>query len=423
MDFALPAVGEGLVEVELVRWIVQPGQVVSRGQSLMEVMSDKATMEVPAAFAGTVTKTLAEPGQKIQVGQVVMQYQLGESAEVLPVSSRKTVVLGELSGVTSGRSAVMTPVKSSAPSNAIAAPSVRHLARKLGVDLDRVRGTGPGGRILLDDLASHLHPRQNGSTETVAPKKPEGPSLDLGKAGTRSKLIGLRRKIAEHMVESKRHIPHYAYVDECDITDLVRMRGQLKNTFGSMGVKLTFLPFMIKAVVRALREVPVVNSTFDEATQEVTMHDRYHIGIAVAATNGLLVPVIKDADKKDIATLAREIERLSQDARNGKSKLDDLKGSTFTVTSVCSIGGLFSTPIINSPEVGILGIGKVVKRPVYDDAGNIHPADLVYLSFSFDHRVLDGAIGATFGNKVCKHLANPAALLLPEESKSWPGST
>jgi 2-oxoisovalerate dehydrogenase E2 component (dihydrolipoyl transacylase) len=369
---------------------------------------------VPAAFAGTVTKTLAEPGQKIKVGQVVMQYQLGEVTDAIPSTTRMPTVRGELSGVTSGRSSVMTPAKTSAPTTAIAAPSVRHLARKLGVDLDRVRGSGPGGRILLDDLASHLHPRQNGTSDAPAPKKPEGPALDLGKAGTRTKLLGLRRKIAEHMLESKKHIPHYAYVDECDITDLVRMRGQLKNTFASMGVKLTFLPFMIKAVVRALKEVPVVNSTFDEATQEVTMHDRYHIGIALAAAGGLLVPVIKDVDKKDIATLAREIERLSQDARNGKSKMDDLKGSTFTVTSVGSIGGLISTPIINSPEVGIVGIGKVVKRPVYDDAGNIRPADLVYLSFSFDHRVLDGAIGATFGNAVCKHLANPAALLLPE---------
>lgn len=418
MDFELPAVGEGLVEVELVRWIVQPGQVVSRGQSLMEVMSDKATMEVPAAFTGTVTTTLAEPGQKIQVGQVVMQYQPTGTTEVFATPSMMTTARGELSGVTSGRSSVMTPVKSStSTTTAVAAPSVRHLARKLGVDLDRIRGTGPGGRILLDDLASHLHPRQNGTSETTAPKKPEGPSLDLGKAGSRTKLLGLRRKIAERMVESKRLIPHYAYIDECDISDLVKMRGQLKNTFSTMGVKLTFLPFFIKAVVRALKEVPVVNSTFDEANQEVTMHDRYHIGIAVAAANGLLVPVIKDADKKDIATLAREIERLSNDARTGKSKLEDLKGSTFTVTSVGGIGGLISTPIINSPEVGILGIGKVVKRPVYDDAGNIRPADVVYFSFSFDHRVLDGAIGATFGNAVCKHLANPAALLLAEEPK------
>ncbi len=418
MDFELPAVGEGLVEVELVRWIVQPGQVVSRGQSLMEVMSDKATMEVPAAFTGTVTTTLAEPGQKIQVGQVVMQYQPTGTTEVFATPSMMTTARGELSGVTSGRSSVMTPVKSStSTTTAVAAPSVRHLARKLGVDLDRIRGTGPGGRILLDDLASHLHPRQNGTSETTAPKKPEGPSLDLGKAGSRTKLLGLRRKIAERMVESKRLIPHYAYIDECDISDLVKMRGQLKNTFSTMGVKLTFLPFFIKGVVRALKEVPVVNSTFDEANQEVTMHDRYHIGIAVAAANGLLVPVIKDADKKDIATLAREIERLSNDARTGKSKLEDLKGSTFTVTSVGGIGGLISTPIINSPEVGILGIGKVVKRPVYDDAGNIRPADVVYFSFSFDHRVLDGAIGATFGNAVCKHLANPAALLLAEEPK------
>ena len=217
------------------------------------------------------------------------------------------------------------------------------------------------------------------------------------------------------MVASKKHIPHYAYIDECDLTDLVRMRTQLKDTFAKAGVKLTFLPFVVKAVARALREVPAVNATFDEATEELTLHDRYHVGIAVAAPSGLIVPVIKDADKKDVAAIATEIDRLSADARTGKSKLDDLKGGTFTVTSVGNIGGLISTPIINSPEVGIMGVGKVVKRPVYDDAGAVRPADMVYFSFSFDHRVLDGAIGATFGNAVIRHLKQPATLLLPEK--------
>jgi 2-oxoisovalerate dehydrogenase E2 component (dihydrolipoyl transacylase) len=275
-----------------------------------------------------------------------------------------------------------------------------------------VRGSGPGGRVLIDDLAGFLQPT-GAPAEPVA--KPAAPAIDYGRPGTRTKLVGLRRKIAEHMVEAKRAIPHYAYVDECDLTDLVRMRGQLKESFLASGVKLTFLPFIVKAVARALKDIPIVNSTLDEAANEIVLHDKYHIGIAVAAPNGLIVPVIRDADQKDVATIAADIERLSGEARAGRSKLDDLKGGTFTVTSVGSIGGLISTPIINSPEVGIVGVGKVTKRPVYDANGNIRPADIVFLSFSFDHRVLDGAIGAAFGNAVIRRLQSPAALLLPEK--------
>ncbi len=417
MNFALPPVGEGLIEVELVKWLVAPGDRVKRGQTLMEVMSDKATMEVPSAFSGTVTDTLAEAGAKIKVGEVVMRYTADGSPAAAEPTPNGVKVRGELAGVTSGseRVAVRPMVQPAAGASVAvaAAPSVRHLARKLGVQLDRVRGSGPGGRVLLEDLVQYLQPAD--SSNGTAKKKDDGPKLDLGTAGTRTKLTGLRRKIAEHMVASKRAIPHYSYIDECDLTDLVRMRLQLKDAFAKSGVKLTFLPFIIKAVARALREVPAVNATFDEASGELTLHDRYHIGIAVAAPNGLIVPVIKDADRKDVAAIATEIDRLSTDARTGKSKLEDLKGGTFTVTSVGNIGGLISTPIINSPEVGIIGVGKVVRRPVYDDAGDIKPADLVYLSFSFDHRVLDGAIGATFGNAVVRHLRNPAALLLPEK--------
>jgi pyruvate dehydrogenase E2 component (dihydrolipoamide acetyltransferase)/2-oxoisovalerate dehydrogenase E2 component (dihydrolipoyl transacylase) len=417
MDFALPPVGEGLIEVELVRWMVKPGDALQRGQSLMEVMSDKATMEVPAAFTGTVTETLAEPGTKIKVGQLVMRYSPAAATADVPaaVAVKEAVARGEVSGVTTGTSPNtngrpnLLPAAGTAVAVA-AAPSVRHLARRLGVDLARVRGSGPGGRVLLDDLAQFLQP----ADKPTAPKKPDAPPFDLGKPGTRTKLVGLRRKIAEHMVASKKHIPHYAYVDECDLSELVRLRTQLKEPFAKAGVKLTYLAFIVKAVGRALKEVPLVNATFDEAAQELTLHDRYHVGVAVAAPNGLIVPVVKDVDHKDVSAIALEIERLSADARTGKSKLEDLRGGSFTVTSVGNIGGLISTPIINHPEVGIMGVGKVMKRPVYDAAGNLKPADLAYFSFSFDHRVLDGAIGATFGNAVIRHLLAPATLLLPE---------
>jgi 2-oxoisovalerate dehydrogenase E2 component (dihydrolipoyl transacylase) len=411
-----PPVGEGLLEVELVRWLVRPGDAVARGQGLAEVMSDKATMEVPAPFAGTITALAATPGTKIKVGQVVLSYEpVGEAAVTSLERERR-------GGPESAPLRVAAkPEAANGPSHAPgrlppAAPSVRMLARKMGIDLGRVRGTGPGGRILIDDLAPQLKPRV-GAAERPAPvtSGTDTSNLDFGVAGTRRKLVGMRRLIAEHMVEAKKHIPHYSYIDECDMTDLVRLRSQLRDPLASSGVKLTYLAFFVKAAARALKDIPIVNSTFDEPACEVVLHDRYHIGIAVAAPNGLIVPVVKDADRKDIAAIAAEIERLSTDAKTGKSKLEDLKGGTFTVTSVGGIGGLMSTPIINHPEVGIMGVGKVVKRPVYDAHGDLKPADIVYLSFSFDHRVVDGAIGAAFGNAVLRYLQSPALLLLPEK--------
>src|ERR1051326_1683267 len=243
------------------------------------------------------------------------------------------------------------------------------------------------------------------------PKK-SSPQFDLGRPGTRMKLHGLRRLIAEHMVRAKHTIPHYSYVDECDVTELVRLREALRETYQQSGVKLTYLAFVVKAVVAALKEVPLVNSSLDEEAGEIVLHDQYNVGFAVATPGGLIVPVVHHADRLDLGQLAREIERKSGEARTGKAKREDLKGGTFTVTSIGNIGGLISTPIINHPEVGILGLGKIVRRPVYDASGAIRPADLVYLSFSFDHRVVDGAIGAVFGNAVMRRLANPATLLV-----------
>ena len=414
MDFHLPPVGEGLIEVELVRWLVQPGESIVRGQGLMEVMSDKATMEVPAPFAGTVGDVRANPGTKVQVGQVVLTFTpIGEPVEVAkeqPASAGRSPV--DPTPAPRTESIVQTNGTFAAPEKLPpAAPSVRLLARKFGIDLARIRGSGPHGRILLDDLTPFLKPAPAGNHPP-----PKAAKTDFGVAGSRVKFLGLRRKIAEHLIEATRRIPHYSYIDECDLTDLVRLRQQLREPFAKSGIKLTYLAFTVKAAARALKDVPMVNSTFDEEAGEIVLHDRYHIGIATATPGGLIVPVIKDADKKDLATIAIEIERLSGEARTGKPKLEDLKGGTFTVTSVGGIGGLISTPIVNFPEVGIMGIGKVVKRPVYDSHGRIHPAEMVYLSFSFDHRIVDGAVGAAFGNAVIEHLRHPALMLLPEKS-------
>jgi 2-oxoisovalerate dehydrogenase E2 component (dihydrolipoyl transacylase) len=417
MDFKLPELGEGVYEAELVAWQVKPGDVVKRGQNLMEVLTDKATMEVPAPFAGTVTALKAEPGQQVKVGDTVLTYTPIGQAEPSPASrepARPATEADEphveMNGPTPAAAAAASPAEF-----VKAAPSVRHLARKLGINLTQVHGSGPHGRILLDDLSEAVAARAPAVVKEGA--KPDGrkPAADYGTPGTRIKLQGVRRRIADHMVLAKRTIPHYSYVDECEVSELVRVREGLKEAYARTGVKLTYLPFFVKAVAAALKEVPLVNASLDEEAGEIVLHDRYDVGIAVATPAGLLVPVVRDAHRKDLGQLAREIDRLSSEARSGKSRREDLRGSTFTVTSIGNVGGLISTPIINHPEVGILGIGKVVRRPVYDEAGQLRPADLVYLSFSFDHRVVDGAIGAAFGNAVIERLRNPLPLLLPEK--------
>jgi len=407
MDFALPEIGEGVYEAELIRWLVEPGATVKRGQPLAEVMTDKATMEVPAPFSGTVTAFRAQPGQQIKVGQAMLIY---ESAMASGGRQPPDSVVSKNHGVDAPRSPVIRngPVRAEAAGRlpVKAAPSVRQMARKLGIDLSAIHGSGPEGRILIEDVTSILSAKPQAATRVEI-------VVDYGKPGTRIKMKGLRRTIAQRMAQSKRAIPHYSYVDECDVTDLVRVRESLRETFARAGVKLTYLPFFVKAVLAALKEIPIVNSSLDEQADEIVLHDRYHIGIAAATPAGLMVPVIRDADQKDIGTIAREIERLSNAARAGKSRREDLLGSTFTITSVGSHGGLIATPVINPPEVGILALGKIVKRPVYDAAGQIRPADMIYLSLSFDHRVIDGAVGAVFANAILRHLQNPAALLLP----------
>ncbi len=411
MDFKLPELGEGVYEAELVSWRVQPGDVVQRGQALLEAMTDKATMEVPSPFGGTISALSAASGDQIKVGQTILTYQPAGTAEPAPVqvqtdtaqpSAAAPAALKSHNGPVRQRPVTPLPIK--------AAPSVRYMARKLGVDLGAVHGSGPQGRVLLDDLTRYLH----AALPARMPAAAEEPRPDYGTPGTRIKLQGLRRRIAEHMVQSRRMVPHYSYVDECDVTELVRLREALRDASARVGVRLTYLAFIVKAVTAALKEVPIVNASLDETAGEIVLHSHYHVGIAVATPAGLMVPVIHDADGLDVFQIAREIERLSAAARAGNAKREDLLGGTFTVTSIGNVGGLISTPIINHPEVAILGVGKVVKRPAYDVAGNIHPAELVYLSFSFDHRVLDGAVGAAFANAIIRRLQNPAAMLVPE---------
>jgi pyruvate dehydrogenase E2 component (dihydrolipoamide acetyltransferase)/2-oxoisovalerate dehydrogenase E2 component (dihydrolipoyl transacylase) len=416
MEFRLPEIGEGVYEAELTRWLVKPGDAVKSGQDLAEVVTDKATMNVPAPFAGTITELRAEVGQKVKVGEVILAYNGTE----IPAGRGTTVGAGPVASLVQ-KGPTGNGLAAPAPGHPLkAAPSVRLLARKMGIDLDTVAGSGPDGRILVDDLTEVLRGRAAAPSTPALPSSERAASWrgaeskpDLGRAGTRLKLVGLRRTIAERMTQSKRTIPDYSYVDECDVTDLVKLRDSLRDAYVKAGIKLTYLSFFVKAVVAALKEVPLANATLDETAGEIVLHDRYHIGIATSTGSGLVVPVVRDADRKDLGTIAREIDRLSTAARTGHARPDELRGSTFTITSVGNIGGLFSTPVINPPEVGILGIGKIVRRPVFDANGQVRPADLVYLSLTFDHRVVDGAVCAHFSNAVIQQLQNPALMLLP----------
>lgn len=359
MDFRLPELGEGVYEAELLSWHVGPGDRVRPGQPLMEVLTDKATMEVTAPFGGAITELRVQPGNIMKVGDVVLVYQ-GEgapaksagapakaSAAATPVAAKQIKSVAAPPPAKTGQTTAPNgppdgSARSLPPSAGVrASPSVRLMARKLGIDLAHLKGTGPEGRILLDDLAAQVQ-KQPGQGRGDS----RGDQIDVGVAGSRMPLHGLRRKIAQNMALAKRTIPHYSYVDEIDATALVHLRDSLKEQMASAGIKLTYLAFVVKAAVAALKETPLVNASLTEKEDEIVLHDHYHIGIAVSTPAGLTVPVIHDADKKDLVQIAAEVERLGTQARTGKLQLDELRGATFTITSIGNIGGLFSTPIM-----------------------------------------------------------------------------
>jgi 2-oxoisovalerate dehydrogenase E2 component (dihydrolipoyl transacylase) len=295
MDFALPEIGEGVYEAELVRWLVKPGDAVKRGQPLLEVMTDKATMEVPAPNPGVVGTLLAQIGQPVKVGQVVLRF-AGKDQPVAVAQPLAAIAVSAESPVLETARGARNGNRHSLPVKA--SPSVRLLARQLGLNLEQLDGSGPGGRVLVEDLRAYVRPPVAEIAQAVVQRAVAEAQPDYGKPGTRIPLIGLRRKIAEHMERSCRLIPHYGYVDECDVSDLVRLRLRLKDVYGRAGIKLTYLAFFVRAVVSALRSVPLVNASLDDASGTIVLHDRYNIGIAVMTANGLIVPVVRDADQK-----------------------------------------------------------------------------------------------------------------------------
>lgn len=368
IELKLPDVGEGIAEGEVVRWLVAEGAPVKEDDPLVEVLTDKANVEIPSPLTGTLVKILAQPGQVVKVGEPLALIE----PVAAPAETRR-----EGAGV-------------------LATPVVRKLAKDLGVELGKVPGSGPGGRITEEDVRSAAGPK----VPTGAPAK--------SAAEERIPFQGKRRMIARKMVEAKTHVPHAFLVDEADVSGLLAERAKWREIGEREGVRVTILPFIMKAVVGALQRHPALNASLDEAREEIVLKKSFDIGMAVDAGDGLVVPVVRNADAKSVIELAKEIERLSEAARGGTLAPSDLSGGTFTVTSIGSIGGLFSYPVINVPEAAILAAHKIVTRPVVRD-GEIVPRDMMYLSLSFDHRIVDGGAATRFLNEVVRRIEASAA--------------
>ncbi len=400
MEFKLPDLGEGITEGEVIKWMTREGDQVKEDQPIVEVMTDKVNVQIPSPRTGRVAKILVKEGEVAKVGQTIMVIDEGGSG----TSSPAPVAPVPNPAMTAAPAQVQAPPQSQ---GVLATPATRRLARELGVNIASVSGSGPAGRITDDDV-KRFASREGSSMVTVQTPPAVSPT------GTpREEVVplrGLRRTISERMAKSLRTTAQVTHVDEADVTELVLLREALKGSAEKRGVRLTYLPFIIKALVPALKEFPYVNAMLDDQGGNIVLKKYYNIGIATDTEQGLVVPVVKGVDGKDIFELAGEIEKLSSRARGGQLSLDDVHGSTFTITNVGAIGGLFATPIINIPEVAILGLHKIAKRPVVRD-DKVEIRDTTYFSLSFDHRVLDGAYAARFTSRVIETIQDTKKLL------------
>jgi len=417
-QFRLPDVGEGTAEAEIVAWHVRVGDVVHEDQNLVDVMTDKATVEMPVPISGKVLALHGEPGDMAAVGGVLAEIEVeGEgNARAARPAAAAPVAKPEpkpAPAPAAKAEAVSKPVVAPQPvaplrpktgAKPLASPAVRARADELGIKLQYVPGSGPAGRVTHSDLDAYAQ-HGGGSIGSAAPAY-------VARDGTDDvKVIGLRRRIAEKMQDAKRRIPHYAYIDEVDMTELESLRVYLNATKKADQPKLNVLPFLMRALVKVLPEFPEINARFDDDAGVVHRHHAVHIGIATQTGNGLIVPVVKHAEARDIWDSAREVARVATAARENKAAKDELSGSTITITSLGALGGIATTPVINYPEVAIIGPNAIIDRPVVRD-GQIVVRKMMNLSSSFDHRVVDGFDAAQFIQRIKGLLEHPAAIFL-----------
>ncbi|HVO08117.1 MAG TPA: dihydrolipoamide acetyltransferase family protein [Burkholderiaceae bacterium] len=417
----MPDIGEGIAEVELVEWYVKPGDTVAEDQVLADVMTDKAKVEVPSPVAGRVIWLGGDAGTVFAVGAEIVKIETTAEAAT-PAKARPAPAAGAPRAAAPvpkpvapapAASVSPTPAPAAAATAAdrpIASPSVRRRAWELGIDLAQVRATGTAGRVMHADLDAHAkaHPGVARGAAAPPPTAPAGTPRD----GVESiPVIGLRRKIALKMQESKRRIPHFSYVEECDVTELEALRAALNARHGKQRGRLTLLPFLMRAIATAVVEHPEVNALFDDDKGVLTRHAAAHIGIATQTDSGLMVPVVRHAEALDLWQCAAEVARLAEAAREGHITRGELSGSTITITSLGAAGGIATTPIINHPEVAIVGVNRIVERPMIR-GGLVVPRQLMNLSSSFDHRVVDGYVAAQFVQALRQLLETPALLFV-----------
>ena len=424
-EFKLPDIGEGVVEGEIVEWMVAVGDTVKEDDPILSVMTDKATVEIPAPCEGTVESIVGEAGDILPVGAVCIVFDVdgeGNAAEASAPVADKTSPSEESSPVEEKAAEAppapelppvpaapaAAPVARAAGTKALASPAVRQRARAANVDLQLVAGSGPAGRISHADLDRHIA----GGAAAASPSMPMGGVAKVARNGTEDiKVIGLRRKIADGMMSSYSTIPHFSYFEEVDVTELEALRQHLNATRPEGAPKLTYLPFIMQALVKALAQRPECNARYDDDAGVVTRHEAINLGIATQTDRGLYVPVVKHVEAMDIWQSAAEMMRVTQATRDGKAGVDDLTGSTFTITSLGRLGGLGATPIINKPEVGILGVHNAKDRAVVHN-GQVVVRRIMNLSSSWDHRVVDGHDGASLVQLVKSYLEHPATIFM-----------
>ncbi|MEH7202634.1 dihydrolipoamide acetyltransferase family protein [Bacillus safensis] len=441
-EFKLPDIGEGIHEGEIVKWFVKPNDEINEDDVLAEVQNDKAVVEIPSPVKGKVLELKVEEGTVATVGQTIITFdapgyenlqfkgseeegeakteaQVQGTAEAGNEPEKKEVAQEEAAAATGA--GVQEQVDADPNKRVIAMPSVRKYAREKGIEIYKVAGSGKNGRVLKEDIDSFVNggsaaqeaaPQAAESVkEEAAPKAAAAPVLEGEFPETREKMSGIRKAIAKAMVNSKHTAPHVTLMDEVDVTNLVAHRKQFKQVAADQGIKLTYLPYVVKALTSALKKYPVLNTSIDDKTDEVVQKHYYNIGIAADTEKGLLVPVVKNADRKAIFEVSNEINELATKARDGKLAPAEMKGASCTITNIGSAGGQWFTPVINHPEVAILGIGRIAEKAVVRD-GEIVAAPVLALSLSFDHRMIDGATAQNALNHIKRLLNDPQLILM-----------